>query len=248
MSTARIRELRLNLGSGEVPLPGFVNVDALEAAPDVDLVADIGQPLPFDDGSVDLIYAAHILEHFPASEVPGLLRGWRRVLREGGTLLVAVPDLDVIAHRLVQLRGWFTPPHNPWLGAIYGGQKDEYDFHKTGFTGPWLASLLSEAGFGAVTRVKTFPEVGISDTSRSPLPFGVNVSLNMRAVAGGLSIPPALLEPSGVERLFDTVDRGLRVGMWVSSQVRGRIMTRRLVKIERIIGTSPATSPERPAS
>src|ERR1700740_499832 len=152
--------LLLNLGSGGVALEGFTNVDALNDAPGGDGVADLSQPLRCAEGEADLIYAAHVLEHFPTDMVPQLLGDWRRVLRTGGLLLVAVPDLEVVARTLVDERpGWFTPPHNPWLGAIYGGQKDEYDFHKTGFTAPWLAGLLTAAGFGSVERVDRFREV-----------------------------------------------------------------------------------------
>ena len=231
--------MRINLGSGERPIHGFVNVDALPGAPGVDVVADISQRLPFEDGSASLIYAAHLLEHFPHAEVPRLLREWRRVLRDGGQLLVAVPDLDVIARMLNERRGWFTPPHAPWVGAIYGGQKDEYDFHKAGFTAPWLAHLLTEAGFGAVRRETRFADVGVPDGSVSPLPFGVNVSLNMRAVAGAAPLPPEVLTQHPVEHWFAAFDSVLYRVLDVSSTVRARIMDRRRRRLERAIGARP---------
>jgi SAM-dependent methyltransferase len=224
--------LRLNLGCGPVALSGFVNVDALDL-PGVEVVADLGERLPFDDGSADLLYASHVLEHFPTGEVPRLLRDWRRVLREGGTVLIAVPDLDVIAQLLIERRGWFTPPNAPWLGAIYGGQKDDYDFHKTGFTGPWLAALLTDAGFGAVRRVKRFSEVGAVDGSYAPLPFGMNLSLNMRAVAGGRPLNPGVLTPTAVERAFNAIDATIERCMWYSTMTRARLMNRRRRRIER---------------
>ena len=218
--------IKLNLGCGTHPLPGFVNVDLLKAA-GVDLVADVGGPLPFESGAVALIYASHVLEHFPTDDVPRVLGEWRRVLRDGGTLLVAVPDLERIAARLVNDPGWFTPPHNPWLGAIYGGQKDDWDFHKTGFTAPWLAYCLDQAGFGDVRRVDRFPEARVDDGSYSPIPFGVNVSLNMRAVAGGARLSQAELQPSRLERSFNRVDRLLEHAMTFSTRTRSRLMARR---------------------
>ena len=63
--------LKLNLGSGLTPIPGFVNVDALEDVPGVDVVADISGRLPFEDGSADLVYASHLLEHFATDQIPG---------------------------------------------------------------------------------------------------------------------------------------------------------------------------------
>jgi predicted SAM-dependent methyltransferase len=230
--------LRLNLGSGQVALEGFTNVDALPDAPNVDVVADLAKPLPFPDGGADMIYAAHVLEHFPTDAVPRLLADWRRVLRVGGLLLVAVPDLEVIARMLIDERpGWFTPPHNPWLGAIYGGQKDEYDFHKTGFTGPWLAGLLTEAGFGSVQRVERFREVGAADTSFSPAPFGTNVSLNMRAVAGPPTLPDEVFARTRAETLLDRLDFVLLAGMVLSTRVRSRIMARRRHRLEEALST-----------
>lgn len=225
--------VRINVGSGDHPLPGFVNVDALPDARGVDVVADISQRLPFDDGAADVLYASHILEHFAYDDVPRLLADWRRVLRAGGVLLVAVPDLDVIARMLVERRGWFTPPHNPWLGAIYGGQKDQWDFHKTGFTDVWLGHLLIQAGFGTVRRVKRFDEIGELDLSMSPQPFGVNVSLNMRAVAGAAGWPPEHADRGPIEHGFNGIDAVLRTGLAISSSLRARVMGRRRRALER---------------
>jgi predicted SAM-dependent methyltransferase len=224
--------LRLNLGSGLTPIPGFVNVDALEDSPGVDVIADISERLPFDDGAADLVYASHLLEHFPTDEVPRLLAEWRRVLRPGGVLLVAVPDLEVIAKILIEKEGWFTPPNGPWLGALYGGQKDTYDFHKTGFTAPWLAHLMREAGFGEVEKVDRFEEIPVADASFSPLPFGVNVSLNIRAVAGGADRLQGLTEHGRGLRVFDLFDRVLQLAMQVSTLLRARLMRRRKRRIE----------------
>jgi predicted SAM-dependent methyltransferase len=228
--------LRLNLGSGETPIPGFVNVDALESAPGVDVVADIGQRLPYDDDAADLIYASHLLEHFPTANAPRLLAEWRRVLQPGGVLLVAVPDLEVVASMLVERRGWFTPPNAPWLGVLYGGQKDEYDFHKTGFTAPWLAYLLREAGFGEVQRVARFAEIPVADASFSPLPFGVNVSLNMRAVANGADELAGMMSSRRAESAFNGFDRLLMLAMQISTALRARVMRRRQARIETAIG------------
>jgi predicted SAM-dependent methyltransferase len=230
--------LRLNLGSGTTPIPGFVNVDALEEAPGVDVIADIGERLPFDDGAAEQVYASHLLEHFATDRVPELLAEWRRVLRPGGVLLIAVPDLDAIASILISREGWFTPPNAPWIGAIYGGQKDEYDFHKTGFTGPWLAHLMREAGFGEIERVKRFAEIPVADASFSPLPFGVNISLNMRAVASGADHLAEMVSPEGWTRVWDAFDRLLLLAMHISTGARARLMRRRRARLERALGSS----------
>jgi SAM-dependent methyltransferase len=232
--------LKVNLGSGDRPLPGFVNVDALPTARGVDVVADISEHLPFEDCSASVVYASHLLEHFPHARSVDILREWRRVLEPGGRLLVAVPDLLLIAEILGSRPGWFMPPHNPWLGAIYGGQKDDRDFHKTGFTEPWLAYVLGLAGVSQVERVVRFEEVGIADTSYSPFPFGRSISLNMRAF-NGPAPPVSLPAATPLERALWAVGTGIEFGMRARSAAQSWLALRRLAK-----NTAPETESRNP--
>lgn len=81
--------IKLNLGCGPQLMKGFVNVDSSEEEkPDV--VADVVK-LPYEDDSVDEIFASHILEHIDW-RVPAL-EEWHRVLKPGGLITVCVPDL-----------------------------------------------------------------------------------------------------------------------------------------------------------
>jgi SAM-dependent methyltransferase len=54
---------------------------------------DVRKRLPFPDGSLDAVYASHLLEHLYADEARKLLRECFRVLRPGGVLRMVVPDL-----------------------------------------------------------------------------------------------------------------------------------------------------------
>ena len=219
--------LKVNLGSGNKPLPGFVNVDVLPTATGVDVIADLREPLPFEAGSASVVYASHVLEHFPHAESVEMLREWRRILMPGGRLLVAVPDLLIMAELLLSRSGWFAPPHSPWIGAFYGGQKDDWDFHKAGFTEAWLAHTLRLAGYSHVERVAAFDEVGVPDSSYSPLPFGRNISLNMRALNGGRP-RQRMPSPSRAERVLATVGRGLEFGVRARSAAQSQLALRRL--------------------
>ena len=80
--------LRLNLGSGNRPLEGFVNVDAREL-PTVDTVADV-RSLPFSDGSAIEIEASSLLEHF--RNPYEVLDEIYRVLAPDGIVRVRVPS------------------------------------------------------------------------------------------------------------------------------------------------------------
>jgi len=172
---------RLHLGCGTVRLPGFCNVDALPG-PTVDVVADITRLDGFPDGCADLIYACHVLEHFAHDDIPPIFARWRRLLRPGGELRISVPDIDRIVR--IYSDNWQhfqTPGHAPWIGLIYGGQKDAYDFHKTGFNFCWLAHLLREAGFEDPREYPHTPHFvpGTVDASLAHEPFGVFLSLNV---------------------------------------------------------------------
>jgi hypothetical protein len=87
--------LRLNLGSGEYPLAGWVNVD-IAPGMGVDLVWDLSvMPWVWPNNSAEGIHASHILEHFSRGDGILFLQECKRVLQPGGTLTLAVPDMDL---------------------------------------------------------------------------------------------------------------------------------------------------------
>ena len=101
--------------------------ELVELAPD--------EPLPFADGSFDLVLCAETLEH--VRDVQLLLSEVRRVLRPGGTLALTTP-----AHgRLTALRA-----------ALVGFEKvfDPLSPHLRFFTARSLRALLAELGFGSL--------------------------------------------------------------------------------------------------
>lgn len=80
--------MKLNLGCGRNPLPGYVNLDR-NPAPGVELLADVETGLPFKGDALDEIMASHVLEHVVFFE--RALSELRRVLRIGGRLVARVP-------------------------------------------------------------------------------------------------------------------------------------------------------------
>jgi predicted SAM-dependent methyltransferase len=175
--------LKLHVGCGDIRIPGFVNVDIDPALSAVDVVDDAATLGRFAGGTAALIYACHVLEHFPHDEVPRVLRRWHTVLEAGGELRVSVPDIDRIV--TIYQRNWdhfHTPPHAPWIGLIYGGQLDAHDFHKTGFNFVWMKHLLEDSGFVDVEEYPHAPHwLGVRDASLASEPFREFISLNVRA-------------------------------------------------------------------
>lgn len=92
----------LNLGCGKRFHAEWVNVDFRASAPEV-LACDLSQGLPFPDAGFDVVYHSHVLEHFPRLQGLGFLRECWRVLKPGGILRCAVPDLEAMARLYLTL-------------------------------------------------------------------------------------------------------------------------------------------------
>jgi SAM-dependent methyltransferase len=65
--------------------------------------ADLDQPLPFDDGSFDVVVAGELLEHL--RDPRAVLGEARRVLRPGGVFVASVPNAYRLKNRLRFLAG-----------------------------------------------------------------------------------------------------------------------------------------------
>jgi SAM-dependent methyltransferase len=86
----------LNLGCGRRFHPGWVNLDFSPVAPNV-RAHDLRKGIPYPDETFDVVYHSHVLEHLSKWDAPTFLRECRRVLRPGGLIRIAVPDLEQIA-------------------------------------------------------------------------------------------------------------------------------------------------------
>lgn len=117
-----------------------------------------------EDGSVEQIYASHLLEHIEHARVVDVLKLWYRKLALGGTITLNVPDLEWAAKQIVKYtQGAFLDGYyNQWEGEhglmsiIYGSQSHEGEYHKSGFSSGYLWTLLLQAGFKNITTNSTF--------------------------------------------------------------------------------------------
>lgn len=90
LSGASTAKVKLNLGSADALLKGFINVDIVPA-PGVE-VADLTKPWPWQDSSVDYVRASHVIEHLP-DKILTMNELWR-VLKPGAKADIAVPTTD----------------------------------------------------------------------------------------------------------------------------------------------------------
>lgn len=175
--------MKLHLGCGPIQIEGFINIDIV-GGPSVDVVDNIATLERIPANSVSTIYACHVLEHFNHDEVPPTLRRWYEILGPGGEIRISVPDID----RIVKIyhKNWEhfqTPANSPWIGLLYGGQGNKYDFHKTGFNFCWLKYLMEKEGYKDIEEYDHYPHwLGIQDASLAHAPFGEYLSLNLKAV------------------------------------------------------------------
>jgi predicted SAM-dependent methyltransferase len=150
--------MKLDIGSGDNPIEGYIGVDLYATNPDI-IKAPMWE-LPFGDKSVDVIYSSHALEHIERSKVLPTLQEWFRVLKNGGEVDLRVPDgpwclryyLDYIdRHETI-----FSPVLGWELSIIIGSQEDEGMIHRMLFTEKSLYYFLVQAGFFVQSITKIF--------------------------------------------------------------------------------------------
>lgn len=87
---------KLELGTGQLAIEGWLNTDInprfRRAGPPV-LFLDATRPFPFPDSTFDYIASEHVIEHVPYDDARFMLGECARVLRSGGRIRIATPDL-----------------------------------------------------------------------------------------------------------------------------------------------------------
>jgi predicted SAM-dependent methyltransferase len=160
---------KLQIGTGAQPLSGWLNTDLLpDTYPqhrNTIVLLDATRHLPFEDETFDYILSEHQIEHISEPAARLMLRECFRVLRPGGRIRVATPDLEAIVGLLRNPLGnderhyvdWIMERFRPdtHLGnrrchVINHMFKDHqhqfiYDFET-------LAALLADAGFADIQR------------------------------------------------------------------------------------------------
>lgn len=128
---------RLNLGSGDFPAEGWVNVDIAENEHvHPDLVAS-ALKLPLPDGCAEAVYAGHVMEHLAAADVVLALAEIRRVLMPDRSLMVVGPDLE----RAVSVE--------EREGIIHGARRWPGDEHRWVSTCGRMREMLERCGWRA---------------------------------------------------------------------------------------------------
>lgn len=84
---------KLQIGAGDNHLEGWLNAD-LEPSSDQVICLDATQPFPFPDNVFDYIFSEHMIEHITYKDALFMLKECFRVLRPGGKIRIATPDVE----------------------------------------------------------------------------------------------------------------------------------------------------------
>jgi predicted SAM-dependent methyltransferase len=140
--------------------------------------------LEYEDESVDLIYASHVIEYFDREEVKDVLSEWIRVLKPNGILRLAVPNFKEMTSLYLEC----DYPLDKFLGPLYGQMSmgEETIYHRTTYDFNSLKSLLESLDMKDIVKYdwKETEHSEFDDHSQAYIPHmdkknGVLISLNM---------------------------------------------------------------------
>lgn len=182
--------MNLHLGCGKRYIPGFIHID-LDDFPHIDYKHDIRSLPMIKSNSVDLIYFCHGIEYFDRIEIIEVLREWKKVLKKGGVLRLAMPDFEALVkvyRKYKDLDKILGPLYGRWEIKGKGGRTNIL-YHKTVYDFPSVKQLLKSQGFTNVKRYnwrKTIHK-DYDDFSQAYIPHmdkehGLLISLNIEAV------------------------------------------------------------------
>lgn len=158
---------KLNIASGMRPMSKpdneWIDLDIRDSITIVgnksyspDVIADAKQ-IPYPNEYFVEILSHSILEHIGKNEFISYLTEWFRILKTGGILKLSVPDMKLVAKKLLSedYRSQYEA-----INLIYGEQNYEENFHKWGYTEKSLKMTLEKVGFKNYKRLESvrYPE------------------------------------------------------------------------------------------
>ncbi len=137
--------LKVHLGSGEINLQGWINIDANQNT-HIHMIDKNFKLNNLKDETISEFYLCHVLEHFSFTESIELIKKIQQKLKKNGVIRISVPDFQKLSSiyslnsNLDQIKF-----------ALMGGQKDNYDYHKSIYDHPGLTKILEDCKFGEIS-------------------------------------------------------------------------------------------------
>jgi hypothetical protein len=119
--------IKLNLGCGSTIKKGYINIDVRKTNPNV-VIANVLN-LPYEDNSVDEIFAEDIFEHISHIQSRKMIEHWIAKLKVGGTLYIKTTSLCMLAKMASE--SVTVEDIEKCIRRIFGGQNYKENRHMT---------------------------------------------------------------------------------------------------------------------
>ena len=162
---------KLQIGAGPTQSAEWLTTDIDAKLRRRTLYLDATRPFPIPDASIDYVFSEHMIEHIPYAAGLSMLKECHRILKSGGKVRLATPDLgtllDLKKDNLSELQreyiAWntktFLPPGTPVEPIFVINNQFRNYGHQFLFDEACLREALARAGFGEIRRMP----VGESD-------------------------------------------------------------------------------------
>ncbi|HVS80692.1 MAG TPA: methyltransferase domain-containing protein [Pyrinomonadaceae bacterium] len=148
-------DLCVNLGCGYRPMKGWVNVDRARG-PEVQVVWNLTEGLPFPDSSCDAVFSEHFIEHISKEDAARFLGECYRVLKTSGVLRISTPDAELFLRSYAGDQKFLV--HSSFSQEIdtsvdrVNYMMREYGQHLWSYDEELLTLMLKRAGFNSIIR------------------------------------------------------------------------------------------------
>jgi len=140
--------MRLQIGAGRRPIPGFLNYDVDDSHRMVDYAE--ADNIPCEDNAIDLIFSNAFFEHIPPHQYPHLFAEWHRILKSDGSMVhLGIPWFDYLVELYFDGKISRSMLKNWVLGEVDNDSGAE-DFHKNLFDPIELKAIFKEFNFTPV--------------------------------------------------------------------------------------------------
>jgi predicted SAM-dependent methyltransferase len=199
MASTYLREAttpKLQIGCGANVLPGWLNTDRYPDAKAV-MHLDATQRFPLPDDAFERVFSEHMIEHVPFADAVAMLRECRRVMRKGGRIRIATPDLAFLIDLCRRDPSQLQRRYLEWSTQTFisGAPYADPTFVVNNFMRAWghafihdersLRSAFEQAGFTQIVRC---------DVGTSADPAFRNLENESRMPAGFLRLETMVLE------------------------------------------------------
>jgi predicted SAM-dependent methyltransferase len=139
---------KLHIGCGNKYLSGYIHVD-IQKYEHVDIDCAIENiDKMFEEETIDEIYCCHILEHIDRHKFISVLSKLNKILKKNGKLYISVPDFESVVDLYNKDKNMLPKLY----GLLYGGQRNEFDYHYVTFDFTLLQKILEKCGYNNVER------------------------------------------------------------------------------------------------